>query len=106
MYRYPGGVLGRLGMKKARMHVCIEGRVQGVCFRMETQRAAIERNVTGWVRNLPDGRVEAVFEGDLADVDSILKWCEAGPSLARVNRVAAETEPYSGEFDSFSITYR
>ncbi len=92
-------------MKKVRAHVRIEGRVQGVCFRMETQRAASERNLTGWVRNLPDGRVEAVFEGQKIDVDSMLKWCESGPSLARVIRVAVDLQPHKSEFDRFRITY-
>ncbi|MDY6987134.1 MAG: acylphosphatase [Thermodesulfobacteriota bacterium] len=92
-------------MKKTRAHVCIGGRVQGVCFRMDTRRAAIERNVTGWVRNLPDGRVEAVFEGDDADVRSAVAWCETGPPIAHVTKVAVEWEPYSGEFDKFQITF-
>lgn len=92
-------------MKKVRAHVRIEGRVQGVCFRMETQRAAKERNLTGWVKNLADGRVEAVFEGNATDVKSMLKWCETGPQLARVNRIALDWETCSGDFDTFRITY-
>ncbi|MDY6839289.1 MAG: acylphosphatase [Thermodesulfobacteriota bacterium] len=92
-------------MKKVRAHVCIDGRVQGVCFRMDTRRAAIERNVTGWVRNLPDGRVEAVFEGDDADVRSAVRWCETGPPIAHVTTVDVEWESYTGEFDSFQITF-
>jgi acylphosphatase len=92
-------------MKKVRAHVHIDGRVQGVCFRMDTRRAAVERNVTGWVRNLPDGRVEAVFEGEESDVRSAIGWCEAGPPLARVTKVAVEWEPYTGDFDSFQITF-
>ena len=92
-------------MKEVRVHVRIDGRVQGVCFRMETQRAATGRNLTGWVRNLPDGRVEAVFEGENSDVESMLKWCESGPALARVDRVAVEREPFTNEFERFRITY-
>lgn len=92
-------------MKRVRAHVQIEGRVQGVCFRMETQRAAHKRNLTGWVKNLPDGRVEAVFEGNDSDVKSMLRWCETGPSLARVNRVALDWETCSEAFDAFRITY-
>jgi acylphosphatase len=65
----------------------------------------LERNLTGWVKNLPDGRVEAAFEGDNSDVKSMLKWCDTGPPLARVNRVVVEWEPYTGEFDGFKITY-
>ncbi|MBW2600905.1 MAG: acylphosphatase [Deltaproteobacteria bacterium] len=92
-------------MEKLRAYVCINGRVQGVCFRMETRRAAKERGLTGWVKNLPDGRVEAVFEGDSTSVESMLKWCEIGAPLARVTRVTVERAPHSGEFDTFRITY-
>ena len=92
-------------MKKARAHARIDGRVQGVCFRMDTRRAALERNLTGWVKNLPDGRVEAVFEGEDSDVRSMLEWCRAGPPLARVTKVAVQWQPYTGEFDSFQITF-
>jgi len=72
---------------------------------METRRAAKERGLTGWVKNLPDGRVEAVFEGDSTSVESMLKWCETGAPLARVTRVTVERAPHSGEFDTFRITY-
>lgn len=92
-------------MKKVRAHVAIDGRVQGVCFRLDTRRAALERGVKGWVRNLADGRVEAVLEGEESNVKSMLKWCNAGPRLARVSKVSVEWEPYSGEFDGFEITF-
>ena len=92
-------------MKKVRAHVAIDGRVQGVCFRLDTRRAALERGVKGWVRNLADGRVEAVLEGEESNVKSMLKWCNAGPPLARVRKVSVEWEPYSGEFDGFKITF-
>jgi acylphosphatase len=92
-------------MKKARAHVVINGRVQGVCFRMETRQAASERGVNGWVRNLRDGTVEAVFEGDEEAVKSMLKWCEGGPPLARVLKVSLNWEPFTGEYGRFDITY-
>ena len=92
-------------MKNVRCHVRIDGRVQGVCFRMDTRRAALERNLTGWVKNLPDGRVEAVFEGTEVEVKSMLKWCEIGPPLAYVRKTTIGWEPYTGEFDSFEITF-
>ena len=92
-------------MKKVRSHVIVDGRVQGVCFRMDTRHAALKRNINGWVRNLHDGRVEAVFEGEENDVKSMLKWCETGPPLARVNKVAVEWESHTGEYDSFQITF-
>jgi len=93
-------------MKKIKtIHAIIHGRVQGVCFRMETKRAAAEYGVFGWVRNKRDGTVEAVFEGDAHRVDMILEWCKNGPPLSNVNRVTAESRAYSGEFDRFDIVY-
>ncbi len=92
-------------MKKVRAHVLIDGRVQGVCFRMDTRRAALERDIKGWVKNLRDGCVEAAFEGEEKDVKSMLKWCESGPALARVQKVEVDWEPYTGEFGTFDITY-
>jgi len=62
-------------------------------------------NLTGWVRNLPDGRVEAVFEGEDTNVDKMLAWCHHGPPAARVQEVIAKKEPYRGEFMDFSIRY-
>lgn len=92
-------------MKKVRAHVIVDGRVQGVCFRMDTRRAALERGIKGWVRNLRDGSVEAVFEGDEADVKSMLEWCESGPPLAHIDNLAVKLHPYTGEFDGFKITF-
>lgn len=92
-------------MKKVRAHIVVDGRVQGVCFRLDTRRAALKRKVTGWVKNLPDGRVEAVLEGNETDVKSMLKWCEKGPPLARVSNVSLTWEPYTGELDGFDITF-
>jgi acylphosphatase len=88
----------------ARARVLIEGRVQGVAFRWETQRAAAKHQVRGWVRNLPDGSVEAVFEGPRPQVDAILDWCRRGPAISRVDAVDVEWEDYQGEFEGFEIT--
>jgi acylphosphatase len=88
-----------------RIHVYISGRVQGVFFRAETQRAAKGFNLTGWVRNIADGRVEALFEGEDANVDKMLAWCHIGPPAARVDEVLIEEEPCSGEFQDFNIKY-
>lgn len=88
---------------KARVHVLISGLVQGVNFRMATRREAEARGVTGWVSNSPDGRVEAVFEGEASDVQRMVDWCHRGPSRARVERVDVETQPYTGEFESFDV---
>ena len=91
--------------KQVRAHVIISGRVQGVFFRVETQRAAEGFNVTGWVRNRPDGTVEAVFEGTRQAVDAVLDWCREGPDLAVVNNVDLQWQDFTGEFKRFEITY-
>jgi acylphosphatase len=88
-----------------RIHVYISGTVQGVAFRAKTRNEAIRNHVSGWVRNLPDGGVEAVFEGKTEDVERVVGWCRVGPSLAVVERVEALEEPYSGAFKEFSIRY-
>lgn len=88
-----------------RVHVHISGRVQGVFFRAETQRAANGFGLTGWVRNRADGSVEALFEGEDDNVNKMLEWCHTGPPAARVTEVLMTEEPFAGEFNSFSIRY-
>ncbi len=90
---------------KVSAHVIVSGRVQGVFFRAETQRAAERFGVVGWVRNRHDGTVEAVFEGEQHAVDAVLLWCKEGPSLAVVEKVKVKWQDYTGEFKSFDITY-
>ena len=90
---------------KAGAHVYISGRVQGVFFRSETQDEAIRHNVTGWVRNLPDGRVEAVFQGEKDRVDILIEFCKRGPPGAKVAKVDVAWENYTGEFKTFNIRY-
>ncbi len=75
-----------------RVHVFISGNVQGVSFRATTQRKAREHGVNGWVKNLPDGRVEAVFEGESDDVRTMLRFVHDGPRLADVENIEAEEE--------------
>ncbi len=72
---------------------------------METQYAAERIGVCGWVRNLPGGMVEAVFEGDEARVAAVLEWCQVGPPHAKVERIDVTWEDYKGEFSSFDVTY-
>jgi acylphosphatase len=91
--------------EKIRAQVFIKGKVQGVYFRQNTKQVAIEHKVTGWVRNLPDGRVEAVFEGDKTNVNDVVNWCHMGPPNSRVDHVDVKYEKYAGEFDSFTINY-
>jgi len=79
-----------------RYRVLISGQVQGVYFRAACQRAARQRGVAGWVRNLDDGRVEAVFEGPAADVEHLIDWARRGPRLAVVADVAVRPERPEG----------
>ena len=90
---------------KVRAHVLVSGMVQGVFFRSETQYEAKKRNVTGWVRNLPDGMVEAVFEGEEEKVKELINFCKHGPPGARVASVDVRWEKYTGEFKDFEIRY-
>ncbi|RLI47100.1 acylphosphatase [Candidatus Bathyarchaeota archaeon] len=90
---------------RVRAHVFVSGRVQGVFFRVETRREANRRNVSGWVRNLPDRRVEAVFEGEKDDVEKLIEFCRRGPPGARVNHIEVRWERYTGEFKDFRIRY-
>jgi acylphosphatase len=88
-----------------RVHVYISGRVQGVFFRAETKDTARAFNLTGWVRNMSDGRVEALFEGKKESVDKMIAWCHIGPPAARVEKVMYVEETYTGEFPDFSVKY-
>jgi acylphosphatase len=80
-----------------RAHVRVKGLVQGVSFRVETHDRARARGIAGWVRNLPDGDVEAVFEGERDQVEELLAWCRRGPRGARVERVDVVWEEPAGE---------
>ena len=91
--------------EKVRAHVIISGRVQGVFFRMETMRTAEAMGIVGWVRNQRDGTVEAVFEGNQAQVEKMLSWCHEGPSHARVTHVKIDWEEYTDAFTGFEVTF-
>jgi len=91
--------------EQARLHVRIEGRVQGVFFRASTRNEAVRRGLTGWVRNLPDGRVEAVFEGSRSRLEGMLAWCRQGPRYAYVDHVEVDWQSYQGAFHDFRIAY-
>ena len=79
-----------------RRHVFVSGMVQGVFFRYETRERARARGLAGWVRNLPDGRVEAVFEGQQDAVEGMVEWCRTGPRGAEVTDVEAIDESPEG----------
>lgn len=79
----------------------IHGRVQGVWFRESMRSEALRLNVTGWVRNTPDGTVEAVVQGEDAAVDALIEWAHRGPPQARVDRVVVEPDESLGPFSRF-----
>lgn len=93
-------------MKPVRAHLIIEGLVQGVSFRASTVEEARRLGLSGWVRNVPTGAVEAVVEGDETTVKSLIDWCRTGPPMARVERVNISWEPYKAEFDDFTALTR
>jgi acylphosphatase len=92
-------------MKNVRVHVYIRGRVQGVFFRASTREVAERLGLTGWVRNLADGGVEAVFEGPEDRVRQAVSWCSKGPPGAYVSDVQEQWLDYTGEFKGFEIRY-
>ena len=85
------------------LRVRIDGRVQGVCFRASTRDEARRLGLAGWVRNLPDGEVEALFEGSEDALRRMLAWCRTGPRGARVDRVAETWGPADGNLTDFTI---
>ena len=92
-------------MANIRAHVYVSGLVQGVFFRQKTRQLAESRGVVGWVRNLDDGRVEAVFEGEEAAVKAMVDFCRKGPNGAMVSGLDVVYEMFSGEFRNFRVTY-
>jgi acylphosphatase len=92
-------------MPKSRAKLIVKGMVQGVNFRYYTQREAQKRNLTGWVRNLADGSVGAVFEGEEEDVEAMIQWCHHGPPSAHVTELIVQPEEYRGEFQTFFVKF-
>jgi acylphosphatase len=90
---------------RARARIVVSGRVQGVAFRAHAVREATRLGVTGWVRNLSDGRVEAVAEGARDAVDAFAAWCRRGPPGARVDGASVAEEPHRGEFLDFDVRF-
>ena len=90
-------------MEKA--HLFIEGRVQGVFYRAYTRNVAVKLGLNGWVRNLYDGRVEAVFEGEKGLIEQAVLECRRGPSGSRVTDMDVSWEVSSGELKGFEIRY-
>ncbi len=94
-----------MGMERVRVRVRVEGLVQGVFYRYSTQRKAQELEVSGWVRNLWDGSVECLLEGEREKVKALIQWCHQGPPGARVEKVTMDWEDYEGDLKEFSIQY-
>ncbi len=97
--------LSKQHMDHLRAIVIIHGVVQGVFFRASTRSEAMRIGVGGWVRNLTDGTVQALFEGETKKVEEIIGWCHKGPPGARVSKVEIFWEPYKGEFRLFEIRH-
>lgn len=92
-------------MVMKRAHIFVSGRVQGVFFRAKTKSVATRLNLTGWVRNIPDGRVEVVVEGEEDKVNTLVDWCRKGPKFASVTGIEVKEEPFTGAFRDFRIRY-
>jgi acylphosphatase len=92
-------------MQKGRVHLIIHGNVQGVFFRASTRDTASTLGLKGWVRNMPDGNVEAVFEGPVVKIHDAVDWCRHGPPGARVTKVDEKWDDYIGEFRTFDVRY-
>ncbi|HUU48216.1 MAG TPA: acylphosphatase [Nitrosopumilaceae archaeon] len=92
-------------MTSQRVRVFIKGKVQGVFFRQALKVKAKQNNVFGWVKNLIDGRVEAVLEGDEERVNNLVEWCHGGPANSRVEDVEIKNEKFTNEFSEFDVKY-
>lgn len=92
-------------MNSKRIHLLVDGRVQGVYFRQGMMETAEKNNVLGWVRNLPNDKVEAILEGHDSNVDAVVEWARFGPAGAVVQELQVTEEKYVGEFSAFEIHY-
>jgi len=92
-------------MSKQRVRLFVRGKVQGVFFRQALKVMAIKNNVTGWVRNLEDGRVEALLDGNIDDVNAVIEWAHDGPANSRVDYVETKNEDFKDEFTAFDVLY-
>jgi acylphosphatase len=92
-------------MSNQRIRIIVTGKVQGVFFRQALKVMAKKNNVFGWVKNLKDGHVEAVLEGDEEKINRLVEWSHGGPANARVEDVEIHNEKFSGEFKKFNVLY-
>ncbi len=91
--------------EKVRVHILVSGRVQGVFFRDSTRMQAERLGVFGWVKNMEDGKVEAVLEGEKYIIEKVIEWVKRGPIIAKVENIDIEWQEYKGEFKGFEIKY-
>ena len=92
-------------MSNNRIRIFVTGKVQGVFFRQALKVMAKKNNIFGWVKNLKDGRVEAVLEGDEKKISRLVEWAHGGPANARVEDVEIRNEKSTGEFSKFDVLY-
>ena len=92
-------------MKQQRVHLLVSGKVQGVFFRQALKVVAKKNNVLGWVRNLKDGCVEAILEGDNKSTNSVIEWTRVGPANSRVDDIEVSNEEFKNEFSTFDVLY-
>ena len=92
-------------MKQQRIRVLVSGKVQGVFFRQALKVVAKKNNVSGWVRNLKDRRVEAIFEGDSKSISSVIEWARVGPANSRIDDIEVINEEFKNEFSTFEVLY-
>jgi len=92
-------------MSKQRVRLFITGKVQGVFFRQTLKVMAKKNDVFGWVKNLKDGKVESVLEGEVEKIDLLIKWAYSGPANARVEDVEIHNEKFTEEFSKFDVLY-
>ena len=92
-------------MSNQRIRILVTGKVQGVFFRQSLKVMAKKNNIFGWVKNLKDGRVEAILEGDEEQLGRLLEWAHRGPANARVEDVEICNEKFTNEFSKFDVLY-
>jgi|TARA_B100001245_G_C22463096_1_gene237494 acylphosphatase len=92
-------------MSKQRVRLFVRGKVQGVFFRQALKVMAIKNSVMGWVRNLDDGRVEALLDGNIDDVNAVVEWAHGGPANSRVDDIEIKNEVFKDEFMTFEVLY-
>ncbi len=93
-------------MESKRYHIFVHGRVHGVFFRYNTEKLTKKiEGITGFVKNLPDGTVEVVAEGEESKLKELLQFCKEGPLIAKVKKIVVQEEKPTGEFKGFEIRY-